>query len=44
MLLIQSKKTDCDTKITDIENEHDKYIATPEFNNIAAGVFDARLK
>ena len=36
-----------DTKITEIENKlnnhnHDKYIATPEFNNLAA-VFSARL-
>ena len=29
-------------KITD--HNHDRYITTPEFNNLAAGVFDARLK
>ena len=36
------------TKITDIENKLDnhnldKYIATPEFNTLAADVFNARL-
>ena len=43
------KKTDYDTKITEIEKKltdhnHDKYITTPEFNNLAAAVFDVRLK
>ena len=43
------KKTDYDTKITGIEKKltdhnHDKYITTPEFNNLAAAVFDVRLK
>ena len=42
------KKTDYNTKISEIENEvndndHDKYITTPEFNNLAAKVFHARL-
>ena len=42
------KKTDYYTKITDIENilnnhNHDKYVATSEFNNLAANVFNARL-
>ena len=42
------KKTDYNTKITEIENElnnhnHDKYITTPEFNSLAANVFNARL-
>ena len=42
------KKTDCDTKITDIEKKltdhnHDKYITTPEFNTLAADVFNATL-
>ena len=42
------KKRDYDTKITEIENNlnnhnHDKYIATSEFNNLAADVFNARL-
>ena len=42
------KKADYDTKISDIEKKitdhnHDKYITTPEFNDMAAGVFNARL-
>ena len=42
------KKTDYNTKISEIEkkitdNNHDKYITTPGFNNLATGVFDARL-
>ena len=42
------KKTDCDTKISDIEkkisdHDHDKYITTPEFNTMAANVFNAKL-
>ena len=42
------KKTDYNTKITEIENKlnnhnHDKYITTPEFNILAADVFNARL-
>ena len=42
------KKTDYNTKITDIENKlnnhnHDKYIATSEFNTLATNVFNARL-
>ena len=41
-------KTDYNTKITKIENKvnnhnHDKYIDTPEFNKLAADVFNARL-
>ena len=41
--------TDYDIKITEIEkkltdNDHDKYITTPDFNDFAVGVFDARLK
>ena len=43
------KKTDCGTKITEIEKKlidhnHDKYITTPDFNTLAADVFNARLK
>ena len=43
------KKTDYNTEITEIENKlntrnHDKYITTPEFNTLAADVFNARLK
>ena len=42
-------KTDCDTKLTEIEtkltdHDHDKYITTPEFDNLKAAVFDIRLK
>ena len=42
------KKTDYDTKISDIgkkitDHDHDKYITTPEFNTMAANVFNARL-
>ena len=42
------KKTGYNTKITDIENilnnhNHDKYVATSEFNTLAANVFNARL-
>ena len=42
------KKTDYDTKISELEKKltdhnHDKYITTPEFNTLAADVFNARL-
>ena len=42
------KKTDYNTKITEIEKKltdhnHDKYIATPEFNTLAVDVFNVRL-
>ena len=42
------KKTGYNTKITDIENKlnnhnHDKYVATSEFNTLGANVFNARL-
>ena len=42
------KETDYNTKITEIETKlnnhnHDKYITTPEFNTLAADVFNARL-
>ena len=42
------KKTDYNTKITDTENilnnhNHDKYVATSDFNTLAANVFNARL-
>ena len=48
MLAIWLKKTDYNTKVTEIENKlnnynHDKYITTPEFNTLAADVFYARL-
>ena len=42
------KKTNYNRKITEIEKKltdhnHDKYITTPEFNTLAADVFNARL-
>ena len=42
------KKTDYNAKITDIENilnnhNHGKYVATSEFNTLAANVFNTRL-
>ena len=42
------KKTDYSTKITKLEKKltnhnHGKYITTPEFNTLAASVFNARL-
>ena len=42
------KKTDRNTKISEIEGKnnnhnHDKCITTPEFNNLATGIFDAKL-
>ena len=42
------KKTNYDTKISELEkkltnHDHDKYITTPEFNTMAANVFNARL-
>ena len=46
--LVKKNKTDYDTKITETEKKltdhnHDKYITTPEFNTLAADVFNARL-
>ena len=48
MLVIWLKKTYYNTKVTEIETKlnnrnHDKYITTPEFNKLAADVFNARL-
>ena len=46
MLVVQLKKTDYNTKITEIEQkvtDHYKYITTPENNTLAASVFNARL-
>ena len=42
------KKKDYDTKINELEEKltdhnHDKYITTPQFNTVAARVFNARL-
>ena len=46
LLVIQETK---ETQITEIQQKltghgHDRYIATLEFNSLAAGIFDARLK
>ena len=48
MLAIQSKKTDCDTKVNEIKEKitghnHEKCITTPELNKLAAENFGARL-
>ena len=48
MSVIQSKKTDYNTKINEIEkritdHSHDKYITTLEFNKLTAENFAARL-
>ena len=42
------KKTDYNRKISEIvkkitDHNHDRYITTPEFNNLAAGAFTVRL-
>ena len=47
MLVVQLKSS-YDTKISELEKKlidhnHDKYITTPEFNTLAASVFNARL-
>ena len=47
-MLVVLLKNSYDTKATEIENKlnnhnHDKYITTPEFNTLAADVFNARL-
>ena len=48
MLVIQSKKTDCNIKITEIDNEiatdqdHDKYIPIQEINKLTSENFTAR--
>ena len=48
MLVIQSKKSDHNTKINEIENkitdhDHDKSITIPEFNKLISENFAARL-
>ena len=48
LVVLLKKKTDHNTKITNIENKlnnhnHDKHIDTSEFNKLAADVFNARL-
>ena len=47
MLVNQSKKTDYNTKINEIEKKisdhyHDRYITTPEFSKLTAENFTAR--
>ena len=48
MLVVQLKKTNYDTKISELEKKltdhnYDNYITTTEFNTLAACVFNARL-
>ena len=48
LVVLLKKKQDYGTKVTEIENKvnnhnRDKYITTPEFNTLAADVFNARL-
>ena len=48
MLVVLLKKTGYNAKKSEIEKKltdhnHDKYITTPEFNILAADVFNARL-
>ena len=48
LLLVAQSKKHYDTKISELEkklidHDHGKYITTPEFNNLAARVFNARL-
>ena len=41
LLIIIIKTTEIEKKLTD--RNHDKYITTPEFNALAADIFNARL-
>ena len=49
MLVIQSKKLDYNTKISEMENkiatdhDHDNYVTTQKFNQLASEKFTARL-
>ena len=49
MLVIQLKKTDYDTKITEtekkklIDNDYDKHITTPEFNSFYFKISTSRF-
>ena len=47
ILVIQFKKTHCNTKISEIENkvttDHDKYITPLAFNKLASKDFNVRL-
>ena len=36
-------KTDYNTKVIEIEDNHDKYIDTQEFDKLAADAFNARI-
>ena len=49
LLILSKKKTDCNTKIYEIEKKitdpnHDKYITTSEVNKLTSENFAARLK
>ena len=49
MLVIKSRKAEYNTKINEIEKKstdhnHNKYIATPEFDKLTSESFAARLK
>ena len=49
LLVIKSKKTDCNTKLSEIAKKifyhnHDKYITTLEFDQFTAEIFALRLK
>ena len=49
VLVIKSRKAEYNTKINEIEKKstdhnHDKYIATPEFDKLTSESFAARLK
>ena len=50
MLVILSKKTDYNTKISEMENkitsdhDHDKHVTTQEFNKLTSKNITARLK
>ena len=48
LVLVVQLKTDYKTKITETEKKltahnQDKYVTTPEFNTLAANVFNTRL-
>ena len=48
LIVSKKKKTDYDTKITDIENRltnhnHDKYIGISKFSTLATNVFNTRI-
>ena len=48
MLVILLKKTDYNTKITEIDNKvtnhkHDEYITAPKFNTLALDTFNVRI-